>query len=104
MKRLRDSSIRTKLNLMATVTAGIALCLACVMFVANDASAAKTTMVEHLGTLADMLGSNCVAAITFDDPKAANDVLASLQFEPTILAAGVYDRTGQFFATYETTN
>ncbi|MDB5340129.1 MAG: zraS 2 [Planctomycetaceae bacterium] len=104
MKQLRDSSIRTKLNLLGTVTAGIALCLACVTFVISDASASKAMMVEHLRTLADVLGSNCVAALTFDDPKAANDVLTSLKFEPTILAGGVYDHNGLPFATYGSTS
>ncbi|MDB5391096.1 MAG: zraS 2 [Planctomycetaceae bacterium] len=102
MKQLRDSSIRTKLNLFGTVTAGIALCLACVTFVISDVSAAKAAMVKHLITLADILGSNCIAALTFDDSNAAKDVLASLQFEPTILAASVYDHKGQQFSSYET--
>lgn len=100
MKHIRDSSIRTKLNLLGTVTAGIALCLACVMFVFNDAAAAKDALVKHLSTLADILGSNCIAPLTFNDPQAAKDVLTSLRFEPTILAAGVYDHDGQFFALF----
>jgi two-component system NtrC family sensor kinase len=101
VKKLRDSSIRAKLNLLGTLTAGIALTLACVMFVMNDVSATKDAMVQHLNTLADVLGSNCIAALTFNDPKAATDVLASLQFEPTIHVAVVYDRHGHPFATYK---
>jgi signal transduction histidine kinase len=101
MKRLRDSSIRAKLNLLGTMTAGIALILACVMFVMNDVSATKQAMVQHLNTLADVLGGNCIAALTFNDAKAANEVLASLRFEPTIHFAVVYDRQGQLFATYK---
>ena len=101
MKKLRDSSIRAKLNLLGTLTAGIALILACIMFVMNDVSATKDAMVQHLNTLADVLGSNCITALTFNDSKAANDVLASLRFEPTIHVAVVYDRRGQTFATYQ---
>jgi two-component system, NtrC family, sensor kinase len=101
LKPLRDSSIRAKLNLLGTLTAGIALVLACIMFVMNDVSATKHAMVQHLNTLADVLGGNCIAALTFNDSKAANDVLASLRFEPTIHFAVVYDRQGQPFATYK---
>lgn len=101
MKRLQDSSIRAKLILLGTLTAGIALILACIMFVMNDVSATKDAMVQHLNTLADVLGGNCVAALTFNDSKAANDVLASLRFEPTIHVAIVYDRQGHPFATYK---
>src|SRR5260221_7311827 len=102
MRRLRDISIRTKLNLLVTLTAGIALALACAMFVTNDTRATKASLVQHLSTVADVVGGNCIAALTFDDPKAANDVLASLRFEPTIHFACVYDRRGQTFATYQT--
>ncbi len=102
MKQLRDYSIRSKLNLLGTGTAGIALTLACVVFVINDTSAAKAMMVKQLSTLADMLGGNCIAALTFDDPKAATDVLASLQFAPPIVAASVFDRDGKPFANYVT--
>src|SRR3984893_6300356 len=101
MKRLRDSSIRAKLNLLGTMTAGIALILACVMFVMNDVSATKQAMVQHLNTLADVLGGNCIAALTFNDAKAANEVLASLRFEPMIHVAAVSDRRGERFALYK---
>jgi C4-dicarboxylate-specific signal transduction histidine kinase len=39
--------------------------------------------------------------LTFNDSKAANDVLASLRFEPSIHVAVVYDRRGHPFATYK---
>ena len=55
-KQLRDSSISVKLNLLGTLTAGIALFLACVMFVMNDASTTKAAMVEHVVTLAETEG------------------------------------------------
>ncbi len=101
MPRLRDSSISAKLKLLGTLTAGIALFLACIMFVMNDASTTKEAMVEHVVTLADVLGGNCIAALTFNDPKAAGDVLASLRFEPSIRVGVVFDRQGRPFATYQ---
>jgi signal transduction histidine kinase len=101
MKKLRDSSISAKLKLLGTLTAGIALFLACIMFVMNDVSTTKVAMVEHVETLADVLGGNCIAALTFNDPKAASEVLASLRFEPSIRVAVVFDRQGHPFATYQ---
>jgi signal transduction histidine kinase len=101
MNLLKDLSIRAKLNLLGTLTAAMALLLACTMFVMNDVSATKDAMVQHLSTLADVLGGNCVAALTFNDPKAADDVLASLRFEPMIHVAGVFDNKGRRFAVYE---
>ena len=101
MNRLKNLSIRSKLNLLGTLTAALALLLACILFVMNDVSATKAAMVQHLSTLADVLGGNCIAALTFNDPKAANDVLASLHYEPMIHVAGVFDRQGTRFAAYE---
>src|SRR5579862_5770125 len=101
MKKIRDSSISAKLKLLGTLTAGIALFLACILFVMNDVSTTKVAMVEHVETLADVLGGNCIAALTFNDPKAANDVLASLRFEPSIRVGVVFDRQGRPFATYQ---
>jgi two-component system NtrC family sensor kinase len=101
MSLLKNLSIRAKLNLLGTLTAAMALLLACIMFVMNDVSATKAAMVQHLSTLADVLGGNCIAALTFNDPKAADEVLASLRFEPMIHVAGVFDRQGKRFAAYE---
>lgn len=102
MNPLRDTSIRAKLNMLGTLTAAMALFLACILFVMNDVSATKAAMVQHLSTLADILGGNCAATLTFNDPKAANEALASLRFEPMIQVARVFDRRGELFATYET--
>ena len=101
MKQLKNLSIRGKLNMLGTLTAAMALFLACIMFVMNDVSATKAAMVLQLTTLADVLGGNCVAALTFNDPKAANEVLDSLHFEPTIRVAGIFNRQRQRFAAYE---
>jgi signal transduction histidine kinase len=101
MNLFRNLSIRAKLNLLGTLTAAIALLIACILFVANDVAATKSAMVRNLTTLAEVLGDNCIAALTFNDANAATDVLRSLQFEPSVRVAGVFDRQGQRFAVYE---
>ena len=101
MKRLRNLSIKAKLNLLGTLTAAMALLLACIMFVINDTNATRSAMVAHLTTLADVLGGNCVASLTFDDPDAASDILESLHFEPMIRVASVFDGEGKHFASHE---
>lgn len=101
MNFFRNLSIRAKLNLLGTLTAAIALLMACILFVANDVAATKSAMARHLTTLAEVLGDNCIAALTFNDANAATDVLSSMQFEPTVRVAGVFDRQGQRFAVYQ---
>lgn len=101
MKLLRDSSIKAKLSLLGMLTAATALVMACLLFVVDDLSANKAAMVQHVSTLAEVLGGNCAAALTFNDPKAADDILASLRYEPMIQVASVFDRRGERFASYQ---
>jgi signal transduction histidine kinase len=102
MKPLRDFSIKAKLSLLGMLTAATALVLACLLFVVNDLSATQTAIVQRQTSLARILGANCAAALTVNDSKAADDVLTSLQHEPMIQAAVVFNRRGERFAAYET--
>lgn len=60
----------------------------------------RTTTVTQLETLADLLGSNAAASVTFNDKKTAEELLVALQAEHHILAASIYDDKGRLFATY----
>ena len=101
MRPFRDLSIKTKLNLLLALTAGLALLLAGAAFVANEVTTTRRSTVQHLSAVADVLGANAVAAVTFNDPNAAKEVLASLRFEPNVRFACVYDRKGKPFAAYQ---
>src|SRR2546427_7647851 len=56
--------------------------------------------MHDLETLAEVLGSNSTAALTFNDPAAAREVLQSLSAKEHIMAAGLYRSDGVIFATY----
>ncbi|HKV24338.1 MAG TPA: response regulator [Candidatus Acidoferrum sp.] len=60
----------------------------------------RTTMVNELGTLADTLGANSAAALMFNDPRSARDILNALRGSPHIVASFLYDRRGNAFADY----
>ena len=47
-----------------------------------------------------MIGSNSTGALTFDDPRAADEILAALSARSHIVSARLYDAEGQPFATY----
>ena len=47
-----------------------------------------------------MLGANSTAALTFDDPAAAKELLKSLELQPTIRYACVFNAKGRVFAAY----
>lgn len=93
-------SIRRKLRLAIVLTSAIVLLLACGAFIAADRARASRVVEDDLSTLAKMIGSNSAAPLTFDDRVAGTEVLSALRVKPAIVAAVMYSRTGEPFATY----
>ena len=100
MRSFRDLSINAKLNLSALVAGGTALLLASAVLIFNDANLIRSSKVQQLSALAKVLGANSTAALTFDDPAAAKELLKSLEVQPTIRYACVFNAKGRVFATY----
>jgi C4-dicarboxylate-specific signal transduction histidine kinase len=100
MKAFRDISIRLKLALLILGVGGAALLLSSAGFVVSNAQLIRSSKVEHLSVLAQALGSGSTAALAFDDPAAAQELLSSLQHQPTIELAAIYDAKGRVFAAY----
>ncbi|NQU19804.1 MAG: HAMP domain-containing protein [Candidatus Nealsonbacteria bacterium] len=102
MRRFKDLSINTKLSLLVTVAAGVAMLSACGTFAVNDYRMMRNSKVRQLDALAKVLGANSTAALTYNDPATAAELLSSLSEQPTIRLACFYDRFGELFAIYET--
>ncbi len=100
MKWLRKQSIRRKLTSIVLLTTGVALLLACATFLIYDLYNFKQGRLRDLDTVADILGANSTAALAFNDPKAAADVLSALAAKKHVVAACVYRWDGQVLATY----
>ena len=60
----------------------------------------KTRMVENLSTLSDMLADNCRAALSFNVPQDASEILSSLKNRQPIEQAILYNEKGSIFATF----
>jgi methyl-accepting chemotaxis protein len=101
MTSFRDLSIRRKLTLIVMITTCTAILLACGAFFAFDIHTLRQSRMHDLETLAEVLGSNSTAALTFNDPAAAREVLQSLSAKEHIMAAALYriDEAASF-ATY----
>ncbi|MBT3342692.1 MAG: HAMP domain-containing protein [Gemmatimonadetes bacterium] len=98
--RLRDISIRHKLLLIILVTSGSALLAACAAFVAFDFVSTRDALSRRLVSLADVVGTNSTAALTFDDPIDARQTLNALRSERHIISAAIYDGENQRFAAF----
>ncbi|HEV7217770.1 MAG TPA: ATP-binding protein [Terriglobales bacterium] len=100
MFRFRDYSIPKKLTWMNLVVSGAALGLACASFIAYDLVSIRDTVVRNLSIQAQIVGSNSISAILFNDPQSAEKTLSALHSAPNILGAGIYKSDGQLFAAY----
>ena len=100
MRAITNLSIKSKLNLLVLVVSGTALLVASGALVVNDALLIRSSKVQQLSALANVLGANSAAALTFDDPAAARETLSSLRLQPTVRFACLYNAKGRLFATY----
>ncbi|HTL99263.1 MAG TPA: ATP-binding protein [Holophagaceae bacterium] len=100
MRRLADFSIRAKLRGIVALTTILALLVSGLAMVVHDSLAFRKQKLDDLITQAQILGSISGAALTFDDPKAAQEYLATLKARPDIEEAALYDARGRVFASY----
>ena len=100
MKSLYDYKIQTKLTALAMMAVVTALSFACALFAVNDVRLIRADMVQQLSALADILGANTSAALTFDDSEAAEQLLASLEMQPYVTRAFLFTPENAVFATY----
>ena len=95
-----DFSIKRKLQVIMLLTAGAALALASAGFVIYDIFASRQALVHDLSAFAQIIGSNSTAALAFNDPNSAKDVLNALSAEPHIVSACIYGKDGKVFVQY----
>jgi signal transduction histidine kinase/DNA-binding response OmpR family regulator len=100
MSFYQDASIQRKLMLVILSTSLLGLSLACMGFEVYERASYRSAMTSELSALADTLGANTAAALTFNDQKSAQDMLAALRAERHVVAACLYDNNGKVFAEY----
>ncbi|MGD0694031.1 MAG: response regulator [Terriglobia bacterium] len=100
MPAYRDLSIKRKLQLIILSAAGAALLLSCAAFLAYDYVAFRSAMRNNLSILADIVGSNSTATLTFNDPNSAKEILQGLRAQPHIVSACIYSADGKVFTSY----
>ncbi len=96
----KDQSISRKITYMNLTVSAAALLLACLAFLAYDQITVRESIVRNLSSQAEIVGSNSVSPLLFNDPDSATRTLSALQSSPNILAAVIYNAQGQEFASY----
>jgi two-component system, sensor histidine kinase and response regulator len=96
----KDSSIQTELRALLLFASIFALVLACVGFGIHERTNFRRGMVRELTALAETLGANTAASLTFDDARSATEMLGALRAEQNILGARLFNSRGEVFAEY----
>ena len=104
MRPKRRRSILRKLTLMNMLVSGAALSLACLAFFTYDQITFRQGLVRTLSAQADIVGSNSVSAILFNDPQSASNTLSALKSSQSVTTAGIFTLDGKPFATYARDN
>jgi PAS domain S-box-containing protein len=95
----RNTSVAETLRGMMMLTTLSALVLACLAFAGADLISMRNTTQADLTTLADVIGSNSAAALTFGDHESAAQILEALRARPSIVAARIYTANGAPFVS-----
>jgi signal transduction histidine kinase/DNA-binding response OmpR family regulator len=100
MQATKDRSIAQRLTWMNMLVCSVALVLACAAFIGYDLLTFRMGRVSNLSMQAQILGSNAITALVFDDPESAAKTLSALKADPHVLSAVIYTAKGKPFATY----
>jgi len=101
MFNLRDISIKNKLILMQVFTSLLVLSIVFGVFIFTDINSYKQRKVESMMSLAQVIGTNSISTLQFDDPDAATQMLHDLHnVSPEIVHATIFNNKGEIFAHY----
>jgi two-component sensor histidine kinase/HAMP domain-containing protein len=101
MRFLKDISIKQKLIFINLLTTGVALIIACVLFIQFEKYTLSNSTIKELSVLSQIISNNSTAAIAFDDIATGEEILSALSVKKYISAACLYDKEQHIFATYQ---
>jgi diguanylate cyclase (GGDEF)-like protein len=88
------------MTLTVLLASSIALGTLTAALLVFDNISSRALLQNRLSTLADVVGQNSTAALNFNDPPAAVEVLEALRAEPPVISACMYELSGELFAQY----
>ena len=98
--RMKTWPIRRKLIANSLVTSSLALLLAGVVLIFFELRQTRLDVASELTSVAEMLGTNSIAPLTFNDRQAAERTVRALRAMRRIAVAGIAKPDGSWFAMY----
>jgi signal transduction histidine kinase/CheY-like chemotaxis protein len=100
MRVLAKLKIRQKLQAITMLAVAVALALASVALAGYEFFNLRHSMEREATMLAEMIGENSTAALTFEDYRSAQELLQSLRAHPSVVAGAIYTSQGAIAADY----
>ncbi len=97
---LNKLSLKRKLTWIIMLTCSSALLIVCFSFAIYEVVKFRSDTIRELSSLAQVIESNSTAPLEFGDQSAGMENLRALRSLPNIIAARIFDRNGNAFATY----
>lgn len=97
---LRNVPIRRKVLIMLLLMSLVVMLMMRVAFFTYEYLTFRDTIGSRLKIMGRVIASNSTAALAFDNPDDATEILSALGADPDIVAAAVYDHNGRLFARY----
>jgi signal transduction histidine kinase/ActR/RegA family two-component response regulator len=92
--------LRRRLMASMLLISAAAIVLTCSALILYELITTRDETLEQVATLARIVSANSTAALAFRDEQDAQEVLATLRTEPSIVAAALYDENGTMLAAY----
>lgn len=100
--RFQDLPIKRKLVALILTVSITVLSIAAVIMLSYELRNSRKDMVTNLSATANVIAANSSAALVFDDPRVAQEILSAVRAEPEITAAALYDKSGALYVQYPT--
>jgi len=100
IRSFRNAPIKKKIVAIILLTSGLVLAGSMIVFVVNEAISFRTDARKALESTATLIGSNSTAAVLFKDRKVADELLAGLGGNESILAAYLLTGDNEVLASY----
>ena len=89
-----------RLRYINQLTLGVALVVVAVVVIASSFAINLNSLVGGSQAKARILAENAGATLLFEDTRAAENLLKSLQQSPDVNAAAIYDKNQKLFSVY----
>jgi two-component system sensor histidine kinase/response regulator len=96
----RRQPVAHKLSTIVLTTSGLTLMVACAVFAVYDYASSRSRLVRDVTVLADIVGRNSTAQLSFNDVKTAQDTLRALAVNGHIIEAHLFTPDRVRFASY----